>query len=227
MPLITEVTLLTDVKALDTEIDGKIGEVQIAPTQYTVLERLKNIEANTLSTVPYQYIAPRPYSINKLFQRTVPTTNYANGQVVNDIGGQPQVFSMPCTAGSLISIKHIQISSSANLGTNPSIIIYNLNGGAISGQSQSDYQTFNPTYANTQNFDYLYFTTSAMGGFLTASPNVWTTVNFNVGGGALDFKMKVDSSSQLYYTIICNTAFTPIASQRIKVTITGDVLTQQ
>jgi len=40
MSLVTERTLLDDIKT-------NVGEVQINPTQYTVLERLKNIETNT------------------------------------------------------------------------------------------------------------------------------------------------------------------------------------
>jgi len=42
MSVVTEKTLLEDIKT-------DIGEVQINPTQYTVLERLKNIEGNTSS----------------------------------------------------------------------------------------------------------------------------------------------------------------------------------
>jgi hypothetical protein len=55
MPVITEVTLLTDVKALDTAIDTKIGEVQANPTSNTVLDRLKTIATNTSTASPSNF----------------------------------------------------------------------------------------------------------------------------------------------------------------------------
>jgi hypothetical protein len=47
MALVTEVTLLQDIKTIDTGINTKIGEVQAIPTVNTILGRLKDIGDNT------------------------------------------------------------------------------------------------------------------------------------------------------------------------------------
>lgn len=210
--------LSTEKTDLDSLVN-KLGEVQVTPTLYTVLGRLKTISEGAINP----YSNPEPYVISSLFQRTVPTTNYANGQLINDINSISQILSFN-KIGTYISIKHVTITSNSTIGGNPFIVIFNNFNGVITGQPMSDYQSFNPTYPNMQNSDFLYFTSASMTGFLTASPNIYTSTTFSTGGGPLDYKIKTELNGNIYYALICNTAFTPIASQRFKITISGDIL---
>jgi hypothetical protein len=52
MPLVTEVTLLQDIKPKIIEIDDRIGEVQLNPTALTIQDRLKTLNTSVLAISP-------------------------------------------------------------------------------------------------------------------------------------------------------------------------------
>jgi hypothetical protein len=229
MPVITEVTLLTDVKAIDTSIDTKIGEVQALPTANTVLERLKQIQANTLGggTTPtnilQQYVRPSYFEVSTEITRSANTTPYVINQIIGGAGitimGQLDFSYLGGdVSGRAIQINNVSLFSSNGvtaLRLNP--VIHLATTSTFAGQTQTDTTAFNPTYAETivkngVSFESLYSTVGhGTGVYKISEPEILRNC-------------KIGASSSLWVAIIANNAYVPANAEKITVVVKGYLL---
>lgn len=214
-----------------TDLDSlvlQVGEVQINPTANTVLDRLKTIATNTATYSPIptsitqEYIRPTEFEISGEITRSANTTPYTINQIIGGTGETTMTLLDFTTLGSVnnrkLQINNISLYSSygsATVKLNP--IIHVCNTSTLSGQTQTDTTTFNPSYAETIAKDVLIF------------DNLSTIINHGSGYYKL-FQAEIirnctlNSSGQLYFCIISNGSYTPASGELISVVLKGYLL---
>jgi len=177
MGILTEKTLLQDIKVSNinntNDLDSlilQVGEVQINPTQYTLLERLKNLETNTLSEFTalnsanidlsyadlhdvntytyYDYLnhIDTRFSSTIEFTRPADTTAYTKGDIINGDGlsamGIFDLSATPYSSFRNVKIDTITVTSSDVCDVN--VILYPV--ATLGAQTFADNDVFNPAY---------------------------------------------------------------------------------
>jgi len=221
---------------------ASIGLPVIAPTQYTLLERLKNIETNTLSEFTalnsanidlsyaelqdintytyYDYINHIDTRFTSTIEITRPadTTAYTKGDIINGNGltamGIFDLSSTPYANFRNVKIDTITVASSGVCDVN--VILYPV--ATLGAQTFSDNDVFNPAYADFIKV-HSFCSIATLTTMSVTTPNIYETQTLSNG-----YQIYTDNNSYLYLTLIVRTAFTPISAQKFSITIKGQLI---
>ena len=208
-------TMDSDRREINVTTDAsntKIGEVQITPTQYSIMDRLKVINDSIQLT---EII--KDFNLTYTITRPADTTAYTVGDIINGTGvSVPQVMdfsAIPNMANKRVNIQSWTVATDKVIVS--SLIFFNT--ATIGSQAFTDNTAFNPTLA-----DYSptmcpvsASTTTSMS---IVTPNVYS--NFQNGKNCTIY---TDANSKVYFIWEVDTAFTPTSSQVFKVALRGQL----
>jgi len=200
----------TNILADTNSLVDQVGEVQASPTQYTLLERTKNIETNS------SYGLTKPFVLHTNFVRPADTTVYTKGDIV---------------AGNGVSVPYELDFSSFGAMANKRVIFQNLiiqtettgtvfpiffRTSTLGTQVFTDNSPFNPDWAS-YDLDMTYGSMGGLAGISTiASPNVYMNLQ-----STKNVMLNTDANSKIYFVFAVDTVFTPISAQKFDFTFKG------
>jgi hypothetical protein len=207
----------TDNTATNTDsINVKMGEEVTNPNINTVLGRLKTINTNLTN------LAPVNFKVSLEITRPANTSNYVDGDIVNNNASTTlpefDFSSYGSVANKQILIKTITVISNRAAGTaklDPFMYFFNSN--TITGQDLTDNISFNPSYAELiAKIDII-------------EPNTFTAMNDGdnsymlIKTGLSDIGY-LNASSKLYLAMVASAGYTPISAEKFYITIKGTIL---
>jgi len=210
----TNDTDIRETNVSNDSMDAKFGEVQVNPTTNTVLDRLKQIQANTAGGINFK--------VSLEITRPANTTGYVNGDIVNNNGSTTLPEFDFSTYGSVanrqIIIRTIDVTDNRTSGAariDPYMYFFNAN--AITGQDLTDNIAFNPSYSEmvlkreaTEPNGFILVNDGA-NSYLLNKNNLYDVCNLN-------------ASSKLYLAMVTSAGYTPVSSEKFYVTIKGSLL---
>jgi hypothetical protein len=212
-----------------------VGEVQITPTAYTILDRLKTIATNTSggggvgdnvavtnTLINQVYIRPTEFEISGEITRAANATAYVTNAIING-NGVTTLMELDFTGLGAVGSRALQINSVAVLSSygaatvklNP--VVHLFQNATITGQTLTDTTAFNPSYAISKTDDSVIF------------ESLYTLVGHGSGcykilQSEMMRNCKLNADGKLFAAIIAGAAYTPASAEKISVIIKGYLL---
>jgi len=202
----------TNVDLSKTDLDNiilQVGEVQAVPTQYSILDRLKTIESNTMNG------SIKTFVINKIIDRPADTTSYTVGDIVSGNGVNIPLELDFSTFGNMAN-KRV-VFQNLFLSTDKACTIFPIffSKSTLGAQVFTDNSPFNPSLAEWD----INTTYATMGGTASIS-TVGATVFVNFQTSKNVF-INTDINSKVYFILCVDTAFTPNSAQKFNFSFKG------
>lgn len=235
MPVITEITLLKDINAsidfIETDttniaydsalIDTKIGEVDANPTQYTVLERLKNIETNTSGGGSIPVYKQNFSQAIDWFIRPADTTTYLPLDCINTDSfiHEKRLITMPGIYGTqYVKINSIVITTDNLIPLDCWIFIYpNPND---LGCLTTDNVPFNPTIGDAMAISGMLDTTTWTSYPSTGITLIKSQANLNI---TVPLSNSINGVGVMY-TLVTKNAYIPLSGQIFSVFVNYELI---